>query len=58
MLIEGQSVMLIEARTLPVGHVNRGKNFVNRGKNFMLIEARTLPVGHVNRGKNFASRSC
>ena len=46
--------MLIEARTLPVGHVNRGKNFaevvghVNRGKN----------LGHVNRGKNFAGRSC
>ena len=29
MLIEANfaEVMLIEARTLPVGHVNRGKNF-------------------------------
>ena len=45
--------MLIEARTLPVGHVNRGKNFAC---SVMLIEARTLPstVSHVNRGKNFA----
>ena len=54
--------MLIEARTLPVGHVNRGKNFVmliqELCQSVMLIEARTLPVGHVNRGKNFASRSC
>ena len=47
--------MLIEARTLPVGHVNRGKNFAGQ---VMLIEARTLLFSHVNRGKNFTVQSC
>ena len=39
--------MLIEARTLPVGHVNRGKNFA-----VMSVSRR------VNRGKNFTVQSC
>ena len=47
--------MLIEARTLPVGHVNRGKNFAGQ---VMLIEARTLLFSRrVNRGKNFTVQS-